>query len=389
MSLAITPTGITIDTLNDVIANLSAQYRAIYGQDIAIDQDTADGQRIGIEAKLNLDIQTALLYLYTSLDVDQAKGEALNRAIKYTGIVRRQATHSTWQLTITADRALSISSGYTIKDESGQEWQTVTEYDLVVGENSVSFEAVNLGAIVGLISSTFEQVTVYLGITGIAASVSAVVGIEEETDEQLRIRRRISIENPSLSTIGSLTSKLLQVENVTDCKVYENNTDTFNADLSLDAHSVWCVVEGGDNNNIAEVIAKQKTAGTGMKGAVTGSYTETMQRLDGTTYDMVYNMVFDRPDIVPLHVKLDAVRTTPNPIDAALIKNQLTAFKFYIGDNAIAYQFYASATGAGWYPRNLQISLNGIDWTEGSIACPVGSKFNISSGNVTITEIIP
>lgn len=389
MSLAITPTGITIDTLNDVIANLSAQYRAIYGQDIAIDQDTADGQRIGIEAKLNLDIQTALLYLYTSLDVDQAKGEALNRAIKYAGIVRRQATHSTWQLTIIADRALTIPSGYTIKDESGQEWQTVTDYDLVIGANSVSFEAVNLGAVVGLIGSSFEQVTVYLGITGISASVSAVVGIEEETDEQLRIRRRISIENPSLSTIGSLTSKLLQVENVTDCKVYENNTDTFNADLSLNAHSLWCVVEGGDNNDIAEVIAKQKTAGAGMKGAVTGSYTETYTRLNGTPYNITYDMLFDRPVDKPIYLRLDAVRTTIEAVDIALLKQQLTSFDFYIGTSVKAFEFYTLANGVNWYPRNIELSLNGVTWVEGELICPAGNKFSLSSANITINEIIP
>lgn len=388
MSLAITPAGITIDTLSDVIASLSERYRAIYGQDIAIGQDTADGQRIGIEAKLNIDIQTALLFLYTSLDVDQAKGEALNRAIKYTGIVRRRATKSVWQLNVSADRALVVPVGYTIKDESGQEWQTVTEYSLSVGLNTVSFEAVKLGAVVGLIGSTFEQVTVYLGITGITATVSAVVGIDEETDEQLRKRRRISIENPSLSTIGSLTSKLLQVNNVTDCKVYENNTSNFNATLSLAPHSVWCVVEGGDNNAIAEVMAKQKTAGTGMKGAATGRYTETYTRLNGMPYSISYDMLFDRPTYVPIYLRLDAVRTSSAAVDAALLRNQLAGFEFYIGSNVRAFEFYALANGVNWYPRNIELSLNGTTWVEGEIICPAGSKFSLPIANITINEII-
>jgi uncharacterized phage protein gp47/JayE len=389
MSLAITPTGITIDSLSELIERLSTEYRNIYGQDIAIDQDTADGQRIGIESKLILDVQTALLYLYTSLDVDQAKGEALNRAIKYAGIVRRQATNSTWDLTVTADRALTIPSGYTIKDESGQEWQTVSDYTLSIGANSVSFEAVNLGAVVGLIGSTFEQVTVYLGITGITASVSAVVGIDEETDEELRKRRNISIENPSLCTIGSLTAKLLQVENVTDCKVYENYTDTYDAELTLDAHSVWCVVEGGDANDIAEVIAKQKTAGTGMKGSVMGSYTETYTRLNGTPYAITYAMVFDRPIDNPIYLRMDAVRTTIEAVDQVLLKQQLTSFDFNIGVNVKAFEFYALAQGVNWYPRNIEIGLDGLVWVEGELTCPAGHKFSLDGLNITINEIIP
>ena len=387
MSLAITPTGITIDTLSELIERLSTEYRNIYGQDIAIDQDTADGQRIGIESKLILDVQTALLYLYTSLDVDQAKGEALNRAIKYAGIVRRQATNSTWDLTVTADRFLTIPSGYTIKDESGQEWQTVTDYDLFVGANSVSFESVNLGAVVGLIGSTFEQVTVYLGITGIAASVSAVVGIDEETDEELRLRRNRSLQNPSYSTIGSMTGKLFNVNNVIDVMVYENSSDVYDALLDLNAHSIWCVVEGGDVAAIAEVIAKQKTAGTGLKGDITGTYLETLD--NGRV--ITHLMKFDRPDYIDVYVKVDATRTTSSPVDTALLAANLAKASFKIGDPVDAFALYEVATVdfKGAYLSNLQISDDDITYTNGRLDAVNGAKYRVLAENVTVTEIIP
>ena len=53
--LIIDDKGVTVQTLDDVIDELSDGYRAIYGQDINIAPDTPDGQRIGLEAQARKD----------------------------------------------------------------------------------------------------------------------------------------------------------------------------------------------------------------------------------------------------------------------------------------------------------------------------------------------
>lgn len=387
MSLAINPQGITIDTYNDIFSRLVEGYKAIYGQDIAVDADTADGQRIGIEAKAQLDLQTALLYLYTSLDIDQAKGEALNRAIKYCGIARRAATKSTWDINVTVSQAVTLNDGYTIKDNAGQEWITTTDQVLTAGTHVVSFESVTLGAVVGLIGSTFEQVTVVLGVSSFSATVSANVGFNEETDEQLRLRRIKSLQNPAYSTIGAITAKIFAVDNVTDVVVYENYTDSYDSDLDLAAHSIWCVVEGGDVDLIAEAIARQKTAGTGLKGSVVGTFLETLT--NGRVITHLMN--FDRTTYVDIYVRMDATRTTSVPVDTALIAQNLAAHAFKIGEPVDAYALYEIAVQGfkGAYLTGLEISVDNVTFTSGRLAVINGGKYVINAINVTVNEIIP
>lgn len=46
----ITDKGVLAPTYSEVLAELQKKFRAIYGQDINLDNDTADGQWLGIVA---------------------------------------------------------------------------------------------------------------------------------------------------------------------------------------------------------------------------------------------------------------------------------------------------------------------------------------------------
>lgn len=386
MTLAFTNDGLQTNTLDEVINSIVADYQAIYGSDINLSQDTADGQRVGIEAKIKYDLETALLNLYDSLDADSAEGQALNRIIKFCGITRRASTKSTWDITVTASKDVTLYSGYTIKDDAGQQWTINTAVNLIAGSTLVTFESVDTGAVQGLVTATFEQVTVIPEVTAFSVSASATVGIDEETDEALRARRNDSIKNPSYSMVGSLFAKLLNLPNVTDAYVYENKTDVYDSAYALDAHSIWVVVEGGTIADIVKTIALQKTGGTGEKGSVSGTYNEVMP--NGV---IVPNpILFDRPTYQNLYIKLDATRTGTTPVDTALIKSNLATKTYRIDEEANAYTLYdyAALSGNGFYLSGLQISLDGITYTNGQLASIHGGKYIIDTGNITVTEIV-
>ena len=52
-----TPDGIQVQTFQEIYDELAAGYRSIYGEDINLDPDSPDGQRVAIEAQLVLDAQ--------------------------------------------------------------------------------------------------------------------------------------------------------------------------------------------------------------------------------------------------------------------------------------------------------------------------------------------
>ena len=384
--MEITPQGIKVETFDDIFDALVEGYQSIYGADIDLDQNTADGQRIGISAKANQDLQAAILELYNAWDVEKAQGIALERIIALCGIVRRPATKSVWDIEVTASRATTLYAGYTVKDDAGQEWVKSTALAIPQGTTTVTFEAKDFGAIAGLADSVMEQVTVIPEVTGLEAPNTATVGVDEESDFELRQKRNRSLQNPSFSTVGSLTAKIAALPNVVDVFVYENKTNVTNTEIDLGGHSIWVVVEGGDIAQIAETMAKQKTAGTGEKGEVVGTWVEVLPNGVSLTHEMR----FDRPDFIDLFVRMDATQVSDAGIDADLIKQNLEAKTFTIGQGVEAYTLYPVA-GAGLvgnaYLSNLEISLDGTTWTDGSLDSVPGGKYVISADNITVTEL--
>jgi len=133
-----TAEGLDIRTLTEIVEELRTGYRAIYGNDINLDDDTPDGQRIGIEGKAIADIEEFLLNLYNQMDADLAFGEWLNKLAKFSGIQRRPATRSTVEIEITTDRVLTLFENYTVRDSLGQDWIVTADVPLALGLNTVS-----------------------------------------------------------------------------------------------------------------------------------------------------------------------------------------------------------------------------------------------------------
>jgi len=390
MSFKFTNTGLQTQSFEEIFNEIADEYRAIYGQDINIAQDAPDGQRVGISATASLDMQAFAAWLYNSLDPDLASGVALNRIIKLVGITRRPATQSVWDLQVASSTAITLPAGYTVEDDLGQEWSINSPMSLPAGTNTVTFRALEFGAVEGVSGAVIEQSTIVVGVTSIVASVDSAVGVDEETDEQLRVRRNRSLENPALSTIGGLFAKLANTPGVTDIRVYENNTDTTDSD-GIPAHYTYSVVEGGEIGDIVETIVKNKTAGAGTLGSVSGNYIETLTRPDGSTFTITHTMQFDRPLFVSVYITVTATRRDPAiPIDAVLIAQKIADSVLYIGDNLLASSLYAKAYQAGsdYYLTDLLISDDNAVFTDERLISAINEKYVISVSNITVTEVI-
>ncbi len=236
-----------------------------------------------------------------------------------------------------------------------------------------------------------SEKTVVLGIVSVNNPADAVPGLAGENDEQFRIRRNKSLANPSFSTIGGLYAKLANLDGVTDLQVYENYTDSFDpaipVTLVMPPHSIWVVIEGGTEGDIAETMAKQKTDGCNMKGSSIGTWVETVTRPNGTQFTITHRMKFDRPTIVTLYVRLTVTRKIPTqPIDTALIKKFLIKKEYMIGEAAQANELYGYAYQAGtnFIATDLEISIDGITWTSGQIATDYADELTITEGSITI-----
>ena len=387
--MTINENGLLIDEFSTIYNRLADKFKLIYGQDINLEQNSPDGQLLGIITNEIYDLQTLILHIYNSFDPDLAQGVELNKLLKLIAQTRRASTKSIVDITIVANANVTLPADYTIIDENKNEWVINAETTLIAGTNIVSFNAVNFGAIEASANTINDVVTVFPEIISVNNTLPAEVGRDEESDVLLRKRRNNLLSVNSNSTIAGVYSKLFLLDTVTDAVIYENATDTYDALKDLNAHTLWCIIDGGSIDEITKIIATDKTIGTDLKGTISNNYVEIFLKADGTTRALTHIVKFDRPTEIPLYIKLTvSKKIITDIIDMDAIKNKLVEKLYSINEKATATELYAYVYSAGntFIASNLEVSKDNI--TFGNTATnDYDEKFIISAVNIAITEV--
>ncbi|EOI6427131.1 baseplate J/gp47 family protein [Yersinia enterocolitica] len=391
MALQFDNNGLQTDTFRELFQSLSDAYKNIYGQDIDLDQESPDGQRVALEAQARTDIEAAIQWLYSQMDPDFNTGDMQQIIAKLHGLYLRPGSRSQRDLKIVTDRPVLLYNGYKIQDQANQIWFIRKSVTVQPGTTVVTFFAENFGKVTGLISDTFTQITPELGVLDVISDTEAVVGRDEETPEEFRQRRNRSLENPATGSTGAIFAKVAQLTGVTDLNIGENDTKVDNPVTGIPANSIWLIVEGGAVSDIVEVMIKQKGGGTGVKGEVTGRYIETLVRPDGTTLPIAHDMQFDRPIYIPLHISLTARRKVTNdPVDVETLKQALANRIMHIGEDIDANELYADGYGVArvnYVLTNMKISADGIIFTDAELSPGFQGKFTLDIANIVVDEV--
>jgi len=298
MSNALTASGLTTATYDELVAYFVAQLQAIYGSDIDLSQSSPDGQWMNIMIQAILDEQDLLAEIYNSMDPDRAFGVVLDSRVAFNGIQRLAGTYTITNVTIVADRALTLpgldtvsveSDAYTVADNAGNKWRLIaTQSPAGPGTYVYAFRAANPGAVLTTVNTITVPVSIVLGVSSINNPTTYTSsGLNEETDAALKIRRQKSVSLASQGFLAGLLAALRNINGVTSAFVYENNTGT--TDLNgVPGHSIWVIVAGTfDPNAVANAIYLKRNAGCGMKGAQSAIITQA----DGSPFIVNWDIV--------------------------------------------------------------------------------------------------
>lgn len=379
--------GIHIPTFQEIFDELVETYKAIYGEDIDLNQNTPDGQMLGIQAKTIIDFNEFAVSLYNSFDPDFAIGVSQDKILKLNGIRRQEATRSTVDVNVTCSLSVDLPSDFKIKDTSGNLWVISDAISLPTGTTLVTFYSEKWGKIEALPSTVNEVETVILGVDSVNNPLAAVPGIDEETDEQVRAKRRDKLQISTQSMIGGLTAQLLNY--CDDVKVYENKTDTTDEN-GMPPHSIWAVCEGGEVSDIARTIAIDKNAGCDIKGSIIATYDEPVILNTGEQFIYQHEVKFDRPTVIDIFIRLNVTKkTATSVIDTDLIKQKLESSLYGISDNVVCTELYGYIyqAGDGFIASSIEVSKDGTTWVSDVLTSNLDERLNITSANITITEI--
>lgn len=293
-------TGLHIPTYNDILEDMIAAMKQIYGDDIYLDNSSPDYQLLSIFALKQSDTLQALAYAYNARSPETAIGTSLDSVVKLNGIKRKAAGHSTCQVKITGSPFTQITNG-AVKDRAGLTWDLPA--NVVIDSNGTAYTVATCrtaGAVSALAGDISQIETPTYGWVSVTNEVAAVLGNAQETDAQLRERQTISTANPSQTMLDGTKGAIAALKNVSRYAVYENDTNvssvTDDNPYGMPAHSVTCVVEGGTDEDVAESIFLHKGIGCYTNGDVEVQYTDQN--------DYINRVRFFRPVYKDIFVKV-------------------------------------------------------------------------------------
>jgi uncharacterized phage protein gp47/JayE len=201
-------------------------------------------------------------------------------------------------------------------------------------------------------------VTIVAGVASVNNPLGALdQGIDEETDSNLRLRFHASTTVKSTGYPDSLESALQNISGVKTAIVNENDGDTTDTN-GTSPHSVWCIVDGGSNAAIAQVIFQKRSLGCNMRGAVTYNITKMNGQL--------FTAKWDIPLVVPIYVRFSLALPGGSISPTAIAQDIVSAIQWGVGKDAIGSTITAYLMGLNSLYRvtGMGLSTDNVNFYE-------------------------
>ena len=265
--------GISAPSFEEILEFLQDQYREIFGSDIYLASDSQDGQWLALLAKSINDSNNAAVAIYNAFSPNKAQGEGLSSVVKINGIRRQLSTNSTVDVTLTGIAGTTVENGVVI-DDNEERWFLPEVVSIAQnGRTTVTAVAASAGRVTALPGTVTRIATPTRGWQTVNNAAGASPGRNVETDAMLRRRQTTATELPSQSLMAGILSGVANIDGVTRYRGYENDTNEPDEN-GIPKHSISLVVEGGDAKEIAQLMARKKTLGTGTHGSTSVTATD-------------------------------------------------------------------------------------------------------------------
>ncbi|WP_117098415.1 baseplate J/gp47 family protein [Klebsiella pneumoniae] len=320
-----------------VLDTITGYFQQIYGSDAYLEPDSKDGQLVALVALAIHDANNTAISVYRSFSPSTALGDALTSNVKINGITRRAATNSTVDLLLTGTVGTTITNG-SVRDTNGVIWNLPAT--VVIGTDGTVIATAtcsSTGSVAAVAGSVNGINTPTRGWASVTNPLAATVGVAAETDAELRVRQSQSVALASLTPFDAVDGAIANVEGVTRHKLFENDTETTDAN-GLPPHSISAIVEGGDATEIANTIRSVKGQGVSTYGTTAVIVTDK--------YGNPYTIRFSRPVDVPIYVSITLKALTGYSSQVGdEIKAAVAAYinSLPIGDSVLLSRVYSPA----------------------------------------------
>ncbi|URG13022.1 baseplate J family protein [Stenotrophomonas phage B2] len=293
--------GVIIPDLSDTRNAVVAEFRAVFGADLAVDPSTPQGKLITRISEERDAIARNNAELANQINPDLAGGVHLDALFRLTGGRRRGAEFSTLsEVQLTGIPRTLVPAGSQARTQSGAVFALVRPVQIgSSGSVQGAFQAIEPGPIAAPPNTLDTVASNVLGWEGVNNPFAASLGRLVESDAAARRRRRQTLALQTVSTSEAIISRLYDLPLVRSVNYIENfkGEEQVIDGITLAPHSVWVCVEEGINSDIGRVLLDTKTIGAAYNGDEVVTVEEPITGRE-------YEIRFDRPDVIQVLIRV-------------------------------------------------------------------------------------
>ena len=264
-------TGAKASSLAENLTEYENRLKERFGEDLALEPETPQGQVAGLVALALTEIGEAIVDDANASNLDHASGVLLDSLGTLLDIRRDEGSRSVVTATLNGVAGTSVPKGSRAKTENNDEFQSLEDAVIEAQGVQVEFESVEVGQIQAASGDLTEIVTIVPGWETVTNAEDAVVGTARQTDGSYRAGFKVRTAHSSVAALDSLRAALMEAQ-ATKIRVEENATA--NAVVRqlwrIPAHSVLIFVVGGSDVAITRAVENHRGMGVGTVAAIQG-----------------------------------------------------------------------------------------------------------------------
>lgn len=389
----INPTGTILVDTSMLYANEIVVYQSIFGTDLITTPDSPAGVLItadvlGLAAVINNNAAVG-----NQINPNIAGGVFLDAIMALMGAQRTAQTRTyVTAVTLAGAAGTVVPQGTLAATAAGDQFSSVATVTIGAGGTiTVDFQSVAFGPIPCGVAALTTVVSAVLGWETVTNATAGVLGTVTQSDVGARAFRNNTLGYQGVALPVAITSALYNVPGVSSVWFQENvaaTTQTING-ISMVAHSIYAVVNGGSQLNVAAALLENKSTGADWNG---GTSVNVIEPASGQTYTVKFDYA------TPISISIQV--TSPNG-DTTNITNAILAYvagmvpnfplqtgtSWGIGGEVSAFEIAAAI--AAQYPQylitNVEISLtSSISYDTTPIQMAVNQIAFATAGTIAV-----
>jgi hypothetical protein len=241
-------TGLVVPRTSDYIVEVRTRFEGLIEAQVNWESDLLLASLTGIMGQLLGEQAEVIQAVYDAWDPGAARGVQLANLSQLSGIGPKNATKGQTVATLSGDAGTPIPKGRVVQGggpDKRARWKTLSDVTLGGnGEADVLVEAEQAGRLIALPGEIDTIVTPVTGWSGVTNKQRASEGQPSEPDDQLRVRRLLSLQTASTMSVPALRGRLLKLGFVESVSVIDNpdNEPKVIEGIYLPEHSVRVII---------------------------------------------------------------------------------------------------------------------------------------------------